>query len=74
MKILEKSLDDANNLNYYKGIRNILDVIYNYIAESMQIKTTIFIEHLEKTKKCTEYNKNKLITGKLQNRHVFWII
>ena len=37
-KILEKSLDEDDNLSNYNSIKNKLDVIYNHITESIHIR------------------------------------
>ena len=52
LKILEKSLDEDDNVNKYNAIKNELDVIYDHITEGIRIRSKCdWYEHREKSTK-----------------------
>ena len=52
LKILEKCLDEKDNLSQYNAIKNELDAIYDHIIEGIHIKSICnWYEHSEKSTK-----------------------
>ena len=52
LKVLEKSLDEDDNVNKYNAIKNELDVIYDHITEGIRIRSkSDWYEHREKSTK-----------------------
>ena len=50
LKILEKNLDEDDNLSKYNNIKNELDAIYNHISEGTHIRSKCnWYEHNEKS-------------------------
>ena len=83
LKILEKNLDEDDNLSKYNNIKNELDTIYDQITEGICIrskcncyehseKSTNFFLNLEKQQGAQNTIKNLLLMiRKLQTRHRF---
>ena len=52
LKILEKSLDEDDNLSKYNAIKNELDAIYDHITEGICVRSKCdWYEHSEKSTK-----------------------
>ena len=79
LKILEKNLDEDDNLSRYNNIKNELDAIYDNMTEGICIrskcnwykhsKKIIFFFNLEKQHGA---QKLSLMIRKLQTRHIFY--
>ena len=84
LKVLEKNLDEDDNLNKYNNIKNELDPIYNHVTEGIHIrsqcnwyehskKSAKFFLNLEKQPEAQNTIKNLLLMiWKLQTRHIFY--
>ena len=73
LKILEKCLDEDDNLSKYNAIKNELDAIYDHVTEGIRInskcewyehseKSTKFFLNLEKRRGAQNKIKNLLMT------------
>ena len=83
LKILEKSVDEDDNLKKYTAIKNQLDTIYDHITESIlnrgkcdqydhSVKSTRFFLSLDKQWGAQNTIKNSLLMIRiLQTRHIF---
>ena len=82
LAILEKNLDEDDNLSKYNNIKNELDAIYDHITEGIRIRSKsnwyaqqkinkIFFLNLEKQGGAHNPKNLLLMIRKLQTRHIF---
>ena len=83
LAILEKNLDEDDNLSKYNNIKNELDAIYDHITEAIRIRSkSNWYEHSKKSAEFFFLNLEKqggarntknllLMIKKLHTRHVF---